>query len=459
MRTFLEKIWLIIKSLADPLEKWRWLILAMIGLSLLWVEIEEYLAFRVLGQGFHYIEVLQYAVLLLSTGLLIEMFARSNRAYKQAVKILEHKHRLSLDLTSNDEWENLTQKITELPGQMVAGVTETYLLIHDPVSGKFDRAGYWSAQGQAPHTTAWDPTVPCKTCLERKSFGRSTFHLCRDEEVDPSSQYTYSLGLRGPTFPTTILKFRLEPGLSLKREEEQIFNSIGDEIVAVLQTTQDRKRLSEMQSAQVAMAERRIVSTFVHDQLGQNLGYIHLKLDQLSANENVKRLGEIRMELNRLRDVANESYEIVRDILKKIQPETVPHLTNLLQEHARTVSRRAKFELNFKSMGDPVPFSPSAQQLIFFTFREILSNVERHAGADKVDVLVTWSENFLDISVADNGKGFDPNTVRRDEHFGLAIMQERIANIKGRFMINSSTESGTVVSISIPIETCRLDHA
>ena len=198
------------------------------------------------------------------------------------------------------------------------------------------------------------------------------------------------------------------------------------------------------------MAERRMVSTYVHDQLGQNLGYMHMKLDQLGTSENVTDFKDLQKELNRLREVANESYEIVRDFLKKLQPETIPHLTNLLHEHSQTVSRRAKFALNFKSTGKPIHLAPDTQQIIFFTFREILSNVEKHASADKVDIHVIWNSACLDISVADNGKGFDPGTVQKNEHFGLEIMQERISNINGKLQVNSSRDTGTVVSMSIP---------
>lgn len=268
--------------------------------------------------------------------------------------------------------------------------------------------------------------------------------------------HVYSLVLRSQTFPITVLKFRLKNGIRLLRDDEQIFNSIGDDIIAVLQTSQDRKRLSEMQSAQVAMAERRIVSTFVHDQLGQNLGYIHMKLDQLSISDEIKKLTGVRIELEKLREVANESYEIVRDILKKMQPETIPHLSNLLHEHAKTVSRRAGFELVFKSLGKPVHLPVNTQQLVFFTFREVLNNVEKHANAKKVDVLVSWNERFLEVSVTDNGLGFEPGAIDTDEHFGLEIMKERIVSIKGRLSIISSTGAGTVVSISIPLEAVRM---
>jgi signal transduction histidine kinase len=453
MKSFWKKIRSSVKSLAEVLEKWRWLILVIIGTSLLWVEVQEFLVLRVLDQAFHYFEVFQYAVLLISTGLLFELFARSNRAHKQALRILEYKHRLSLDLTSDDDSEALIQKLTELPGK-IADVDETYLLVSDPLSGKLESAGHWAANNQALQAYKWDPTLSCKHCLDEDN-GRSTFHQCRSDD-DISACYVYSLGLRGENLPVTVLKFRLKPGSSLSQDDEQIFRNIGDEIVIALQTSRDRTRLSEMQSAQVAMAERRAVSNFVHDQLGQNLGYLHLKLDQLNANENIRGMKDIRIELQRLREVANESYEIVRDILKKIQPETIPHLTNLLQEHARTVSRRAKFELNFKSLGKPVHLTPNAQQLIFFTFRELLSNVEKHANASKVEVLVIWNDGILDISVSDNGRGFDASQVQRDEHFGLEIMQERIKNIKGTFSITSSTASGTVVSISIPLESISM---
>ena len=81
-----KKIRFHVKPFTETLEKWRWFILTFIGICLLWVEIQEFLVIRILNQPFHYFEVFQYAVLLISTGLLIELLARSNRAHKQTVK-------------------------------------------------------------------------------------------------------------------------------------------------------------------------------------------------------------------------------------------------------------------------------------------------------------------------------------------------------------------------------------
>ena len=107
---------------------------------------------RVSDQPFHYFEVFQYAVLLISTGLLTELFARSNRAHKQAVKILEYKHRLSLEFTNTDDWEALVQKLATMPSK-ITDVEETYLLINNPLSGKFETAGHWTERHRLPQTS------------------------------------------------------------------------------------------------------------------------------------------------------------------------------------------------------------------------------------------------------------------------------------------------------------------
>ena len=114
---------------------------------------------------------------------------------------------------------------------------------------------------------------------------------------------------------------------------------------------------------------------------------------------------------------------------------------------------RQDFTLEFKSTGVPVPLPSDMQHTIFYAFHEILSNVENHSKAQVVNVLVTWRDSYLDISVADNGVGFDPEMVNGDEHFGLGILQERVASLNGLLTLNSSADSGTIISISVPVKS------
>jgi two-component system nitrate/nitrite sensor histidine kinase NarX len=269
----------------------------------------------------------------------------------------------------------------------------------------------------------------------------------------------YCLKITSEALPVTMLKFRLAPGEQLPRDEEKIFNNIGDEIIVAIHAGRDRRLISELRSAQTAMAERRTMSAYLHDQLGQNLGYLHLKLDQIGTDPTIGHEEEMFKDLQQLREIANDSYEIVRDILKKMQFETIPHLSNLLKEHASRVSRLANFALRFNSTGTPVQLLPDSQQTVFYAFHEMLSNVQKHSKASFVEVSIHWNNSCLEISVADNGVGFDPEAVGQDEHFGLEILRERIIHLRGQIWIESSP-SGTVVSTSIPYEkTFALFHS
>jgi len=432
----------------DQFEKWRWVVLAFFALVLFLVEVFEFDKAFLQKMPVHLIEAFLYAILFACTGIFLELFVRLNRINMRMLRLLEYKHSLGVELTQINDWDSLTAKLAQLPSKIVK-TEEAYLFIGNLISGKFEMLSRWADDQLAQPAELWDPTILCPKCLEKAPESKARIHLCRNDN-ETTSYHAYSLTIINVDFPSTLVKFRLKPGLQLSFDEEQIFLNISDEIAVALRVRWEHKRLFELQSAEVAMAERRLISAYVHDQLGQNLGYLHLKLDQLGENENIISSQDVRKELMALRKVANDSYEIVRDILKKIQPETIPHLANLLKEHAVKVSRAANFALEFKSHGKPVQLSADIQSAIFYAFHEILSNVEKHSRASIVRVRVIWSDAFLDISVEDNGIGFDPGSVKLDEHFGLEILQERIARLKGRLTMNSTADFGTLVSISLP---------
>ncbi|MEW6400308.1 MAG: ATP-binding protein [Chloroflexota bacterium] len=432
-------------------EGWRWIVIATVALGLFIVETYEIIQLSLQGDPFHNLEMFFYAILLVGNVIFIELFVRLNRIHKRMAKILEYKHGLSIEFSFTNDWETLIARLAALPGRIVDVVEETYLLVNNPIAGRFEAIAHWVRDERMPKIN-WDPASTCEKCFERPNPDRGNIHLCRNSS-DRSPYFVYSLRMLHGDSAFALLKFRLQRGIRLTPNEEKIFNSVVDEIGIAILVGQDHKRIAELQSAEVAMAERRMISAYVHDQVGQNLGYLHLKLDQLSQDEYVLRSKKLRESVAHLRETANDSYEIVRDILKKIQPQSIPNLTNLLKEHASRVARAVNFALNFKSTGTPVELPAETQQAVFYAFHEIIRNVERHSRASTVDVLVTWSESFLDISVKDNGIGFDPAAVRRDEHFGLDIVQDRLAQLNGRALIDSASHAGTVISLSVPISS------
>ncbi|WP_114649496.1 sensor histidine kinase [Pseudothauera hydrothermalis] len=80
--------------------------------------------------------------------------------------------------------------------------------------------------------------------------------------------------------------------------------------------------------------------------------------------------------------------------------------------------------------------------------QESLTNVARHAGADRVDVHLHAEADRLRLCVRDNGRGFDPSL--STERFGLAGMRERVALWHGELSIVRPASGGTTVQISLP---------
>jgi two-component system sensor histidine kinase DegS len=246
------------------------------------------------------------------------------------------------------------------------------------------------------------------------------------------------------------LFFKLDAGSSLTEEQVDIFENIGDDIATVLKAGQDRKILYEIRTSEAALAERREVSHYLHDHLGQSLGYLHIKMDQLISQKNQYSLEAVYEGLETMRAAVNESYEIVRGILETIHFETTPVLTNLLLEHARKISQRANFQIDFKTKGQPINLPTEVQRAIFYAFEESLNNAEKHARASKIGILAEWGLDHFILTISDNGIGFNPQSIDTDQHFGMEILKERMAKVNGRITLTTSENSGTIVIIYIP---------
>jgi PAS domain S-box-containing protein len=197
--------------------------------------------------------------------------------------------------------------------------------------------------------------------------------------------------------------------------------------------------------------ERTRLARHLHDTLGHSLGYLHLKLDQLTGEDALVTGEGVRQELAQMRDVANDAYEVVRGILAASLPSNATDLTTALLAQARSIGQRGKFEVQLSSEGQPQSLSPIVQQQVLYLCQEALVNVERHADAGQVDIDLAWGEDSLTLSLSDDGKGFDPEGVRCDRHFGLAIMHERAQEINGQLTLTSCPDMGTELVLRLPV--------
>jgi len=397
------------------------------------------------------VETVIFLVLLWVIGLLLSSLSRGFRNQARIIRILDAKHKLSMEFSGYHEWEVLVDRIATFPSTIVKA-RQSCLFVSNIITNQFEMAAQWSRGGEDVVELCMGAS--CQECFRNRSGNELAFF---QSEPDPlsggfySQAYKYCLAIRDEERLLAVLQFVLEPGQSLNDEQVDIFRNVSDDFAVALKAGQDRQVLQEMLTSETALAERRSVSHYLHDHLGQSLGYLHIKMDQLLTNKEQLSLDTLLSDLELMRNAADESYGIVRGVLETMRPETTQTLTNLLLEYARKLSLRAQFKLDFKTKGKPVLLSEEAQSATFYAFEELLSNVEKHARATNVIIRADWSQSELTLDISDNGVGFDPQQVNSDQHFGLEILNERMARVKGHVTLITSENTGTVASILVPI--------
>ena len=110
--------------------------------------------------------------------------------------------------------------------------------------------------------------------------------------------------------------------------------------------------------------------------------------------------------------------------------------------------------------GDFKSITPDAALCIYRIAQEALRNVIAHAGASRADVTLVQADDQAEISIADDGRGFDTSeSTRRDRGLGLVSISERARIIGGTVSIVSGPNQGTRVQAKIPVNGRVKSHA
>lgn len=189
----------------------------------------------------------------------------------------------------------------------------------------------------------------------------------------------------------------------------------------------------------------------LHDTIGQNIGFLRMKLDHLSEGNTIKK-ADIRSELQTMTKAANESYDLIRGTLSVLQSVDTAELFRIFSRYAEQIEERSSLQVEFTHRGEPRSLSPGRMRQLFYIFREALTNVEKHAQASRVSVQIGWEENCLRLSVEDDGRGFDPFSTPPGSHYGLKFMRERAELLNATLNVNSAAGSGTILEARVPYE-------
>jgi signal transduction histidine kinase len=202
--------------------------------------------------------------------------------------------------------------------------------------------------------------------------------------------------------------------------------------------------------------ERRRISRELHDQLGQSLTALRLKLESLS--EETGRRSKLRPRIGELNEIAQRLDADVDFLAWELRPSALDDLGLIvaLSTYAQEWSRHFGVRVNFHSAGlGDARLAPLVETSLYRIAQEALNNVAKHAGATSVDLLLERRDDDAVLIVEDNGRGFDTEAVKvsgTDRGLGLVGMRERAALVGGRVEVESMPGEGTTVFARTPVK-------
>lgn len=224
---------------------------------------------------------------------------------------------------------------------------------------------------------------------------------------------------------------------------------------AELELAYEKRLLSlAMSLAGTEDRERMRLATSLHEGIAQSLASAKLSADMLTR-EPLTPTGEST--LQRLRDAIQDSVSQVRRLMADLSPPAFAFqdLFSSLSFVADAAMREYQVNVRVKGGRQRDLVADEHKQLLVSSLRELLLNAVKHGKAQTVEVALKRKGACLEMTVRDDGVGFDVSQLGQNydftDGFGLFNLRERLLFSGGEFSIKSAIGSGTAVSVRVPI--------
>jgi two-component system, NarL family, sensor histidine kinase DegS len=201
-------------------------------------------------------------------------------------------------------------------------------------------------------------------------------------------------------------------------------------------------------------AERQRLSRQMHDGPAQALSNFILQTEIAMRLLDVDP-AQARNELGDLKTSAMSTFQKVRNFIFELRPMMLDDLglVPTLRKYADAFKEQTGLDVSVTVTGTERRLESYLEVMVFRAVQELLGNTARHSQATMVKVQVDLGNDLLRISVDDNGKGFDPETVSESTNLGLKLIRERAEMLGGTFEIDSAPGSGARISFSVQAKT------
>ena len=247
-------------------------------------------------------------------------------------------------------------------------------------------------------------------------------------------------------------RFPIEASVSqLEFEGKKVFTLI-------LRDVTERKRSEEMLadlSGRLIAAheeERTRIARELHDDLSQRMALLQIKLDQFEQ-ETPALTPEGKGRLHDVAGLAGEISSDIHNLSHDLHPQKLDSLglPAAMEGLCREFGRQHSMRVEFQAQGVQARYAKDVTLCLFRVAQEAVRNAAKHSDAAVVKVELRGKDDGIELSVRDDGAGFDPESATGRRGLGLISMRERVRALRGRLTIESNTGKGARIVATVPV--------
>ncbi len=281
-------------------------------------------------------------------------------------------------------------------------------------------------------------------------------------ETEAQTGLFVPLRFRGRVLGVLAAFDRLGTGAAYSARDEQDMVGFAASAAAALATAQDVAERTQRRTVAAAEGERARWARELHDDTLQELAALKLLLASIHGSDTALERQDILREASGRIDYAVRS---LRGLITDLRPpalddvglEPALEALSLRVREASGLQVTVETDLALEGGRETSRLTRELEETTYRLVQECLNNVVKHAHASRVTVTIRESAETLEIEVRDDGQGFD--ATQPTQGFGLVGMTERVTLVGGIINIDTVLDSGTGVSVSLPVQRADAHHA
>lgn len=269
--------------------------------------------------------------------------------------------------------------------------------------------------------------------------------------VDPAMRGRYASYWSYPLAASGVIQFGFVTTYPWLPRELTLLDTVAarcQEAIDRARNAAEMRRL-EAQAHAAEEDERRRIGRELHDEAGQSLLLLRLRLEMLERDAPA----DLRPRLADIRGIAENTVLELRRIISALSPAVLERLglDRAVRQLADRFRKHHHLALRVRIALGAAEIPTRLQEVIYRVAQESLQNVAKHSQARHVNLFLRAADRRIRLSVTDDGAGFCAETAwRKPMSFGLAGMRERAALLGGTLTIRTAPGKGATVSLELP---------